>query len=248
MADWLVSQGARHLILTGRSGATTGRARRRLNAWREAGVYVGDEAVDFSDAGAVADLIDRSAADMPALRAVFHVAGVSEDQGFEDVTAESIRRVVAPKVDGAWNLHDAVDSRGIELDAFVLFSSVSAVVGPALQTIYAAANAGLDALAQLRHSQGKPALSVNWGALHGGGGMAEASAGVRRYLEVIGHKGIPIDRVPELLAVALSLGDDVTNAVVADVDWWAWTSTHPSSNTSTRFADFAADRAPAGPS
>ena len=240
ITDWLVAQGARHLIVISRSGARSDRAKRRLGAWRAAGAEVRDEAVDVSDARAVADLIGGAAASMPPLRAVFHTAGVVEDSAISNITLESLRRTLAPKLDGAWNLHNATEAAGIDLEAFVLFSSVTAVLGGALQVGYAAANAGLDALAQLRRAHGQPALSVNWGALQGGG-MADSSTDVRRYIETLGYRSIMVDRVPALLSTVLGLADQVSNAVVAGVDWPAMLSAHPASKTATRFGEFAAD-------
>jgi acyl carrier protein len=177
---------------------------------------------------------------MPALRGVFHTAGVVEDSAISNITTESLRRAMAAKLDGAWNLHNATVAAGIDLEAFVLFSSVTAVVGGALQVGYAAANAGLDALAQLRRAHGQPALSVNWGALQGGG-MADSSADVRRYIETLGYRSIMVGRVPALLSTVLGLADHVSNAVVAGVDWPALLSAHPASKNSTRFGEFVAD-------
>jgi acyl transferase domain-containing protein/NADPH:quinone reductase-like Zn-dependent oxidoreductase/NADP-dependent 3-hydroxy acid dehydrogenase YdfG/acyl carrier protein len=235
-ANWLVSRGARHLVLAGRSGAAAAGAQRELRKWRSAGVDVYEACVDVTDIRAVAKLVDETIAQMPPMRGVFHAAGISDDEPISDLTVESLRGVMEPKVDGARNLHDVLDGRAVSLDAFVLFSSATAIIGAVPQIAYAAANAGLDALAELRRAQGKPALSVNWGALSGGG-MAENSTTVRRYLELIGLRQIAMDRATELLETVLSLGNDVTNAMVADVDWRTWTLATPASCMSTRFAD-----------
>jgi acyl carrier protein len=227
------------LILVSRSGPRSGRAKRRLDAWRAAGAEVREETVDVSDAAGVARLIVSVTEQMPPLRGVFHAAGVSEDSAYEKITPESLQRVIAPKLDGAWNLHNATETAGIDLDAFVLFSSVSAVVGVPMQVAYAAANAGLDALAGLRQARGKPALSVNWGALRGGG-MADSSPEVRRLLERLGHRDILVGHVPALLATALAFAEELPNVVVANLDWQRLLSGQPASKSSTRFADFAA--------
>src|SRR5262249_55269816 len=101
------------------------------------------------------------------------------------------------KIAGGWNLHQA--SRGMELDFFVLFSSVTSLLGSPGQGNYAAANAYLDALAAHRQSSGLPGLSLNWGAWAGGGMAAQQTVGRRlaargltplgpeRALEIFGH-------------------------------------------------------------
>ena len=152
MVDWLVSQGAQapdrreQERRRGRAGQTPAQCMARNLA-----STIREEAVDVGDALAVCRPDQYSQEQMPALRAVFHAAGVSEDSAYEDVTAESLRRddrAQARRRHGICTMRS--NKPGIDLEAFVLFSSVSALVGLPLQTAYAAANAGLDALAQLR--------------------------------------------------------------------------------------------------
>jgi acyl carrier protein len=99
---------------------------------------------------------------MPALRGVFHEAGVLDDGVLSQQTWSRFERVMNSKVQGAWHLHEL--TRDLPLDFFVLFSSAAAVLGSAGQANYAAANSFLDGLAQYRRSIGLPATSINWGA------------------------------------------------------------------------------------
>ena len=236
-ARWLASEGARHLVLVGRRGASSPSAKAQVQALAAAGVEVTEGVADIADLGEVQRLVTETIAGLPPLRGVFHAAGVLDDRPLEDITSEQLRRVLAPKTRGALNLHAALS--GVELDAFVLYSSVSALVGPVPQIAYAGANAVLDALAAARRAQGLPAVSINWGAL-GGGGMAEASAEVERYLALLGVRPIAMDRATALMQECLGLGDDVVAAVVADLDWARYEAACPASAASCRFSEHVA--------
>jgi acyl transferase domain-containing protein/NADPH:quinone reductase-like Zn-dependent oxidoreductase len=230
LADWLVRLGARHIVLVGRRGAVSPDVRRRLRAWEASSIEIHQMCADVADPQAVCELFDKIAATMPPLRGVFHAAGVLDDRPVSEVTMDTLRRVMDPKISGAWNLHRAAGH--LDLDAFVLCSSVSALIGLAGQVAYAAANASLDAIAALRLAEGKRALSINWGAL-GGGGMAEEA---ERYLELVGVRPIMMDRATAFLQESMSLGAGVGNAAVIDIDWNAWARTNPASASSIRFA------------
>ncbi|ANZ43551.1 hypothetical protein BBK82_44735 [Lentzea guizhouensis] len=144
--------GIRHLTLVSRSG----HAPELVEELTQATVDV--RACDTTDRTAVEALI--SSLDRP-LRAVVHTAGVTEDGMIATMTAEQLHGVLRPKVDAAWFLHELTQQ--LDLDAFVLFSSMAATVGGPGQGNYAAANAFLDGLAQLRAARGLPAVSVEWG-------------------------------------------------------------------------------------
>jgi acyl transferase domain-containing protein/7-keto-8-aminopelargonate synthetase-like enzyme/acyl carrier protein len=159
VAGHLVEQGARHLVLTGRSAATP-QARETVERLRAAGASVAEVRADVARAEDVSRLIEACQAQAP-LRGVIHAAGVLDDGIHDRQTAERFARVMAPKVHGAWHLHTLTQE--IPLDFFVLFSSMASVLGSAGQTNYAAANAFLDALAHHRRARGLPALTINWG-------------------------------------------------------------------------------------
>ncbi len=107
------------------------------------------------------------------VRAVVHTAGVLDDAVVQGLTRERVDAVLRPKVDGAWALHEAVGELGLDLTAFILFSSIQGVLGGPGQGNYAAANGFLDGLAHLRRAQGLLTTSLAWG-LWAEGGMEAA--------------------------------------------------------------------------
>lgn len=233
-ARWLAGRGARHLVLAGRSGATTAQQKLALAALGAAGVDVVQERLDVADAAAVQEVIDRLVTARAPLRGVFHTAGVIRDEPYPDLGLEALHEVLEPKAVGALNLHRALDRAGARLDHFVLYSSVTSLAGTVPQSAYAAANAVLDLLAWQRRGAGLPAVTVNWGALEGGG-MAEASEEVSRYLALLGLRPFGMDRACEYLELVLGL--DAVQVAVADLDWARWGQTHPASAATLRYEE-----------
>ncbi|WP_395022709.1 SDR family NAD(P)-dependent oxidoreductase [Dongia sp.] len=156
-ARWLAAKGARHLILLGRKGAADESARSALADFAAAGVAATAMACDVTDAAAMTAIIGDIPADRP-LKGVFHAAAVFEDAAVGNLTWSKFERVLAPKVQGSDALHRATS--GLKLDFFVLFSSVTTLLGNPGQANYVAANCYLEALARHRRSQGLPALAV----------------------------------------------------------------------------------------
>ncbi|NUP46585.1 MAG: SDR family NAD(P)-dependent oxidoreductase, partial [Catenulispora sp.] len=160
--------GARHLLLTSRSGPDAAGAAELQAELAALGAQATITACDATDRDALADLLAAIPDDHP-LTAVIHTAGVLDDAVVTALTDTHVDTVLRPKVDAAWNLHDLTEHH--DLSAFVLFSSAAGILGGAGQANYAAANTYLDALAQHRHALGLPATSVAWGPWQQTSGM-----------------------------------------------------------------------------
>ncbi|MEU3459410.1 SDR family NAD(P)-dependent oxidoreductase [Streptomyces sp. NPDC006733] len=158
--------GIRHMLLVSRRGPAAEGAAELVAELAALGAQARVVACDVADREQVAGLLDTL--ERP-LTAVIHTAGVLADGVIESLSAEQIRRVMGPKLDAAWHLHE-LTSR-MDLSAFVLFSSAAGLLGNAGQANYAAANAAVDALAALRQAAGLPTVSLAWGLWSDSTGM-----------------------------------------------------------------------------
>jgi acyl transferase domain-containing protein/NAD(P)-dependent dehydrogenase (short-subunit alcohol dehydrogenase family)/aryl carrier-like protein len=179
-AHWLADQGVRSLVLVGRRGATTEEARAGIAAMEAAGARVTAFAADVTVPEDLGHVMEEIARTMPKLRGVVHAAMVLDDAPIVKLDGERLRRVLSPKLVGAWNLHAA--TRDMKLDHFILYSSGTTVVGNPGQANYVAANLYLESLAQDRRSLGLPAMAVAWGAIKDVGVLAR-NTGVEEMLQ-----------------------------------------------------------------
>ncbi|MER7015756.1 type I polyketide synthase [Saccharopolyspora sp. NPDC000359] len=208
VARQLAQDGARHLVLAGRRGPEAPGAAELADELRALGTEVSVVACDVGDRSALEQLL----AQFP-VTSVVHAAGALDDAVVASLTTEQLDRVLRVKADGARHLHELTADR--ELDDFILFSSISGVLGIPGQGGYAPGNAYLDALAEHRRGLGLPATSYAWGPW-AGDGMA-AVGGVEDRLRR--HGVPPLDPDQALAVLTRGEPEDRATVVVADVRW-----------------------------
>ena len=221
LLPYLVASGARHLTLMDRDPE-----RRRNADWirRSSALAYLDAPVEFDivtgDVAAEADVRRCVAQLKRPLKGVFHLAGVLDDRLLDDLSAESVARVFAPKARGGLHLHEATLDH--PLDAFVLFSSTAAVLGNPGQINYSAANAYLDGLAASRRRQGLPGLSCNLAAV-ADAGMAARSLPVLRMMRAAGLPPVSSDFAIANLDYALRAMPHADHLITALFERPSWT-------------------------
>ncbi|MFI8086442.1 SDR family NAD(P)-dependent oxidoreductase [Kitasatospora sp. NPDC086009] len=211
VARRLAADGAEHLLLLSRSGRAAPGAEAFEAELTGLGAKVTVAACDVSDRDAVAEVLAALPAEHP-LTAVFHTAALLDDALIGDLTAHQMEHVLRVKVGGARVLHELTE--GLDLSAFVLFSSIAGTCGLAGHANYAPGNAYLDALAHQRRADGLPATAIAWGHWDGGGIAAPAIE------EQIRRRGVLTFR-PELALDALAgiLDHDETAVAVFSTRW-----------------------------
>ncbi|UED88783.1 SDR family NAD(P)-dependent oxidoreductase [Streptomyces profundus] len=212
VARRLASRGAPHLLLVGRDGPRAPGADALRAELAELGSRVTVAACDVADRDALAALLATVPPEHP-LTAVVHTAAVLDDDLVAVVRPEKIERVLRPKLAGALHLHEL--TRELDLDAFVLFSSVAATLGLPGQGNYAPGNAFLDALAEARRAEGLVATSLAFGRWAGAG-----LAGREGVSELLTRHGLlAMDPQDVLTAMERAVAEGETCLTLADIDW-----------------------------
>ena len=172
VSEWLAEHGARHLLLASRSGRVHEEDRLVLERLAARGVDVELAAVDAADRAALERCLDGYRATHPPLRGVLHTAMVLRDGLIDSLREEDIAVSLAAKTQAGWNVHAYCEAKKLALDLFVVFSSISAVVGNLGQSNYCVGNMGLEGLVYHRRAQGLPGCVLNLGGVYDAGAVA----------------------------------------------------------------------------
>lgn len=204
----LVERGARELLLIGRRNTEDADRRAFVQSLRDLGATVEVACIDVADHDALQSALSSES----PIAGVIHAAGVEAVQSFEKITDAELQQAFAAKAIGARNLHEITRSQ--RLDFFVATSSVASVWGGRGQAHYAAANAFVDALIADRRALGLPGTTINYGPWTGANMATDAA---RDWLARGGLRALEpeaaLDAAEQLIA------EDLTQAIVADVDW-----------------------------
>jgi hybrid polyketide synthase/nonribosomal peptide synthetase ACE1 len=177
LCEWMISNGAGCVCLTSRRPKVD---ERWLASFQGTGAIVKVMAMDVLDPSSIAGVVQEIAGSCPPIAGVANGAVIFDDQLFSNMSGETMRRVLAPKIDGSINLDNAFYD--ISLDFFILFSSVVCVYGNAGQSNYSAANGFLNALARQRRNRGLAASTLDLGMVAGIGYAQNAGQAVQEQL------------------------------------------------------------------
>lgn len=160
LAQWMVEQGARHLVLLARNAPSV-TAREAISRMEKSGAQVILAQADVTHHAEMAKVFSNIEQTMPPLRGIVHAAGILDDRSLLEMDSDRLLHVMAPKVMGAYHLHSL--SQNMHLDFFILYSSVASLLGAPGQANSAAGNAFLDGLAHARRRAGLAGTSIHWG-------------------------------------------------------------------------------------
>lgn len=211
VAESLAKKGAKYLVLLGRTIPQT--AQTRIQALQNSGINVTTFTADVTQPEQLAEAFATIEQNLPPLRGIIHAAGILDDGVLLQLNSERLQKVMAVKIAGAWNLHTLTQKT--PLDYFIMFSSAASLLGSPGQANHVAANTFLDTLAAYRHSQGLPALSINWGVWSDIG--AAAKRGIVNQMSMRGVNVITPTQGIEILEYLQK--QTVTQVGVIPINW-----------------------------
>jgi acyl transferase domain-containing protein/acyl carrier protein len=236
VARWLVTRGARSLVLTGRNAPSV-EAATAIAEIEALGATVRVVRADVAEPSDVARLIADIRSDSRPLRGVLHLAATVDDKLLVDANDDSYCKLMRPKMAGAWNLYSEI---GRDLDFWISFSSIAAVVSQPGQGPYAAANAFLDGFARYVSASGGRMQSLQSGPWEGTGLASEA--GTQRSFQAYAAQGIrPMTQATGIAILDYAITQSASVALCASVDWRSLLAASSDRASANEFRDLAPD-------
>lgn len=204
------------LVLLGRSPETL-EIHEKLKSVRQKGKDIIYYSVDIGDSKALCKVLSEVNAKLPPLKGIIHSAGVISDKLIKDESWENIEKVLTPKIFGVWNLHNLTLVN--ELDFFILFSSVTAVLGSIGVSGYATGNSFMEGFAQYRRQLGLPCLCLNWGPWQEIGMLTRLNKIATEIWTQNGFESLPSDEGVKIFDGVKGSNDNIS---IMPVDWNKW--------------------------
>lgn len=236
VSNWMTGKGAKNIVLMGRSGVKNEEEQHIVDDMKARGINVVVKKGDVNSKEDVEKIISEIKQSMPPLKGVVNSAMVLLDSMLSSMTYDKFMKTMRPKVVGTWNLHNA--TKDIDLDYFIMFSSVAAQYGTPGQSNYAAANTFLDRFAHYRKSLGLPALTISWGVLAEVGFVSKSDK-VHTILSSQGWEAFNLKESTGILEKFM-LQKPVQRGAIA-ADWDKVKVTFPHSMNSYRFSHLYVD-------
>lgn len=214
IAGWMLENGAQNLALLSRSGEKDPKVKTVIDGLRKKAANINVYATDVASLESLSATFQAISKNLPPLAGIFHGAMVLDDGFLLDMNDDRFRKVLKPKVDGTMNLHKL--SKDLTLDVFVMFSSLSSLIGHLGQANYIVANTMLDSFAYYRRSKGLPATTVNLGVL-GQAGVISRDDNLKKMVNDFGIQSFTNEEV--LLGLKEIVRTQPVQVGFFDVDW-----------------------------
>ncbi len=157
----LADHGARHIRLVSRRGKHAPEAASVRDELTGRGVEVRIHTADTTDLQAMTTLIEDIEHSGYPLGGLIHAAMVLDDAPLAELSTDRLRAVLAPKLQASAILDEL--TRSLDLEFFLVYSSVAALVGNSLQAPYVGANIAMEALVRSRRAAGLPGQAIQLG-------------------------------------------------------------------------------------
>ncbi|MCG8492602.1 MAG: SDR family NAD(P)-dependent oxidoreductase [Sneathiellales bacterium] len=215
-----------HLVLVSRSGVKSPEDQAVIDALNRNGTKVSVKKADVTDEDQLREILSSLRQEGEEITGIIHCAMVLDDGLVSNIEKESLSKVCAPKISGAWHLHTLTLEDPVRL--FLLYSSATTYIGNPGQGSYVAANSYLEALAKFRLNKGLPALAVAWGAIDDVGVLSENSDIKDILVKRTGLRAMSSSSALSMLEEAQVQETD--NLAILQLDWENITKNFPSGN------------------